>query len=232
MIYVFNKKIIILSLSLFIIFISTICIYNSVLSSTVTKVVSNTVIIDPGHGGEDGGAVGITGTKEKDLNLKIALNLKEKLLNSGFNVVLTRENDIMLCDENQKKNKKRTDLKNRVNITEKYSDGILISIHMNFFDDKTQKGAQVFYSANNNDSKIIAEKLQQEFINTLDKNNKRKIKPSGSEIFLLSRTKIPACLIECGFISNPTEEQLLLKENYQNKITDAITNAIINYYSI
>lgn len=231
MFYVLHKKTIILFFVVILFFTGTVFIYNSHLTSSVTNLFSNTIIIDPGHGGEDGGAIGAAGTKEKDLNLQIALKLKNKLLNSGFNVILTRDKDIMLCDENQKKNKKRTDLKNRVKISESYSNGILISIHMNYFEDRKQNGAQVFYSQNNTNSKILAEILQKELVNILDKNNKRKIKPAGSEIYLLSKTKTPACLIECGFISNPTEEKLLNQENYQDKIANAITNAVINYYT-
>ena len=231
MFYVINKKSIILTFSLVFIFIMSSFIYNSYQKSMVTSVTSNVIVIDPGHGGEDGGAVGVTGIKEKDLNLKIALKLKEKLLNSGINVVMTRETDIMLCDKNQQKKRKRTDFDNRIKIAQNYNNAIFISIHMNYFEDNSQSGAQIFYSKNNPESKEIASILREELKNSLNPNNKRQIKPSGKEIYLLSNLKIPACLIECGFISNPTEEQLLMSDNYQEKIAETIKNGLLKYFS-
>ena len=198
---------------------------------SVSLVTSNVIVIDPGQGGEDGGAVGVTGIKEKDLNLKIALKLKEKLLNSGINVVMTRDTDIMLCDKNQQKKRKRTDFDNRIKIAQNYNNAIFISIHMNYFEDNSQSGAQIFYSKNNPESKEIASILREELKNSLNPNNKRQIKPSGKEIYLLSNLKIPACLIECGFISNPTEEQLLMSDNYQEKIAETIKNGLLKYFS-
>ena len=231
MFYVINKKSIILTFSLVFIFIMSSFIYNSYQKSMVTSVTSNVIVIDPGHGREDGGAVGVTGIKEKDLNLKIALKLKEKLLNSGINVVMTRETDIMLCDKNQQKKRKRTDFDNRIKIAQNYNNAIFISIHMNYFEDNSQSGAQIFYSKNNPESKEIASILREELKNSLNPNNKRQIKPSGKEIYLLSNLKIPACLIECGFISNPTEEQLLMSDNYQEKIAETIKNGLLKYFS-
>lgn len=231
MFYVINKKSIILTFSLMFVFIMSSFIYNSYQKSMVTSVTSNVIVIDPGHGGEDGGAVGVTGIKEKDLNLKIALKLKEKLLNSGINVVMTRDTDIMLCDKNQQKKRKRTDFDNRIKIAQNYNNAIFISIHMNYFEDNSQSGAQIFYSKNNPESKEIASILREELKNSLNPNNKRQIKPSGKEIYLLSNLKIPACLIECGFISNPTEEQLLMSDNYQEKIAETIKNGLLKYFS-
>lgn len=231
MFYVINKKSIILTFSLVFVFIMSSFIYNSYQKSMVTSVTSNVIVIDPGHGGEDGGAVGVTGIKEKDLNLKIALKLKEKLLNSGINVVMTRDTDIMLCDKNQQKKRKRTDFDNRIKIAQNYNNAIFISIHMNYFEDNSQSGSQIFYSKNNPESKEIASILREELKNSLNPNNKRQIKPSGKEIYLLSNLKIPACLIECGFISNPTEEQLLMSDNYQEKIAETIKNGLLKYFS-
>jgi len=231
MFYVINKKSIILTFSLMFVFIMSSFIYNSYQKSMVTSITSNVIVIDPGHGGEDGGAVGVTGIKEKDLNLKIALKLKEKLLNSGINVVMTRDTDIMLCDKNQQKKRKRTDFDNRIKIAQNYNNAIFISIHMNYFEDNSQSGAQIFYSKNNPESKEIASILREELKNSLNPNNKRQIKPSGKEIYLLSNLKIPACLIECGFISNPTEEQLLMSDKYQEKIAETIKNGLLKYFS-
>lgn len=231
MFYVINKKSIFLVFGLVFIFVCSSFTYSLYQKSMIASVTSNVIIIDPGHGGEDGGAVGVTGIKEKDLNLKIALKLKEKLLNSGINVVMTRDTDVMLCDKNQQKKRKRTDFDNRIKIAQNYNNAIFISIHMNYFDDKSQSGAQIFYSKNNPYSKEIATVLQEELKNSLNPNNKRQIKPSGKEIYILSNLKIPACLIECGFISNPTEEQLLNSDKYQEKIAETIKNGLLKYFS-
>ena len=102
---------------------------------------------------------------------------------------------------------------------------------MNYFEDNSQSGAQIFYSKNNPESKEIASILREELKNSLNPNNKRQIKPSGKEIYLLSNLKIPACLIECGFISNPTEEQLLMSDKYQEKIAETIKNGLLKYFS-
>ena len=227
MLILLSKKNIILFLFLLFVFGGASTVFHHNFSSAVSKVVTNTIILDAGHGGEDGGAIGISGSKEKDINLAVTLKLKQKLLDSGFNVIMTRESDIMLCDEKQQKKKKLTDLKNRVAISTKNNEAIFLSIHMNHYEDITQKGAQVFYSVNNSMSEEIAKNIQNELKETVDQNNRREIKPSGKEIYILDKIKTPACLIECGFISNPTEEQLLLNEDYQNKIADAITNGII-----
>lgn len=231
MFYIITKKNIILVFSLIFIFIMSSFFYSSYQKSMIASVTSNVIILDAGHGGEDGGAVGVTGIKEKDLNLKIAHKLKEKLLNAGINVVMTRNEDIMLCDKNQQKKRKRTDFDNRIKIAQNYDNAIFISIHMNYFEDRTQSGAQIFYSKNNPESKTIASVLQEELKNSLNPNNKRQIKGAGKEIYLLSNLKIPACLIECGFISNPTEEQLLNSDNYQDKLSETIKNGLIKYFS-
>lgn len=231
MFFVLSKKNALLLLSLSFIFLGSALFYGIYNKGITANVYTNTVIIDPGHGGEDGGAIGVTGTCEKDLNLAISKKLKEKLLNSGFNVVMTREDDKMLLSNSSVKNRKREDLKNRVKISELHKKGIFLSIHMNFFDDKAQKGAQVFYSKKNENGKKLSELIQSELVKNLDPNNKRKSKAAGSEIYLLSHIDIPACLIECGFLSNPSEEQLLKDELYQWKIADSISQAVINYIS-
>ena len=230
MFYIFHKKNILAVFLLLVIIISGMVVCNIYMNSIVANVTSNTVIIDPGHGGEDGGALGTAGTYEKNLNLSIALKLKEKLLNTGFNVIITRPDDKMLGTEYSSKNKKRNDLKARVKIAKEYENALFISIHMNHFDDSNQKGAQIFYSKNNPESKKLAELIDKNLKKTLDPLNKREIKKSGSEIYILNKIHNPACLIECGFISNPTEEQHLNDEGYQWKITDSIINGICEFF--
>ena len=227
---VFYKKNILLYLILVVIIFSGMLICNFYMNSIVANVTPNLIIIDPGHGGEDGGAIGITGAPEKELNLSIALKLKEKLLNTGFNVIITRSDDKMLGAENITKNKKRNDLKERVKIAKKNENALFISIHMNHFDDTKQKGSQVFYSKNNPNSKKLAELIDKNLKEGLDPNNKREIKKAGSEIYILNKIENPACLIECGFISNPGEEQKLMSESYQWKITDMIINGICDFF--
>lgn len=211
--------------------VSVISVYTLIFDTKTVSVTTNTVIIDAGHGGEDGGAVGKNGTKEKDLNLQIALKLKKSLIENGFNVILTRENDNMLNDPNETKHKKRSDLNNRVKISKKFDNAIFISIHMNYFDDSTQKGAQIFYSKNNEKSQILAKAIDDELKSSVDISNKRVFKPAGNEIFIMKHITLPACLIECGFISNREEEKLLADDNYQNKIVNAITCGIKNFTS-
>ncbi|MBE7020551.1 MAG: hypothetical protein E7411_03850 [Ruminococcaceae bacterium] len=230
MFYVFYKKRILTMVILLGIAISGMLLCNLYMSSIVAGITQNVIIIDPGHGGEDCGAIGTAGTKEKDLNLSIAMKLKEKLLNTGFNVVITRDEDKMLIPDNAKKNKKRTDLNSRVKVAENYENAVFISIHMNHFDDNNQKGAQIFYSKNNPDSKKLATLIDKNFKVSIAPDNKREIKKAGSEIYILNKIKNPACLIECGFISNPNEEKKLSEEAYQWKITDSIINGICEFF--
>lgn len=225
-----KNSIISLSLIIFTVFISALT-YNKYYDSNNVSVMTNTIIIDAGHGGEDGGAIGNNGTKEKDLNLQIALKLKEGLINNGFNVQMTRETDTMLSDPEEQKHKKRSDLNNRVKIARKFENGIFLSIHMNYYESSSEKGAQIFYSPNNENSEILAKSIENEFKQTVDSENKRDSKKAGSEIFIMKHINIPACLIECGFISNREEEKLLSDSAYQDKIVNAIITGVKKYLS-
>lgn len=186
-----------------------------------------TVIIDAGHGGEDGGAIGKNGAYEKDINLAIAKKLKERLDNRGIPCVLTRETDILLYDKNvdYEGKKKKLDLLARKEFAEKYDNAIFISIHQNSFSKSQYSGFQVYYSPNNPSSKILAQNLQSIVRNQLQPNNDRTIK-SSSSIYLLDELFCPAVLIECGFISNESECEKLCDEEYQNKLCEAIIQGI------
>lgn len=232
MFIVLKKANIILYLCIFITFITAVYSYSAYFENTKISTNSNTIVIDPGHGGMDGGAVGKTGTLEKDLNLSIALKLKNKLLDNGFNVILTRDTDTMLNDKNEKNNKKRSDLNNRVKIANKVDDGLFISIHMNYFGDESQNGSQIFYSKNNEKSKIFAEILETNLRENLDNSNKRVSKPADNNIFIMKHITIPACLIECGFISNYNDEKKLKNDDYQNMLVSCIINSIKKYMNI
>lgn len=190
---------------------------------------SPVIVIDPGHGGEDGGAVGINGCVEKELNLEIALILNNLLQTSGVDTVMTRCEDILLYDENIPGKKKSRDLCKRVEIANKQKDALTVSIHMNSYPISKYSGAQVYYSPNDMRSRHIAEILQGNITSLLQPDNKREIKESGSEIYLLHHTTNPCVLVECGFISNPREAELLCDGGYRRKMALVIYKSIIDY---
>ncbi len=205
---------------------------NSSADGVMTKpVLKQTVIIDAGHGGDDGGAIGIDGTVEKDINLDIALKLEKLLKFYGFDVIMTRTEDIMTCDDGLDSLRKRkvSDIHNRFDVLEKNPDAVFISIHQNKFEDNSQHGTQVFYSGNNDESKLLAESIQNSIVSVLQPDNSRVVKKSGSGIYLLYHAKLPAVLVECGFISNPAEVKKLNDENYRMKIAFLIADGLIKY---
>lgn len=176
-----------------------------------------TVVIDAGHGGMDGGAVSDGGITEKDINLSLAKRLRELFALSEVDVVMTREDDIMLCD-GESRHKKRDDLENRVKMAKSYENAVFVSIHMNKFPVEKYSGLQVYYSRAHEASKRIAESVQAKTALTLQPENTRKIKPADSSIYVLDNLDIPAVLIECGFLSNRREAALLSDGEYQEKL--------------
>ena len=191
-----------------------------------------TVIIDAGHGGEDGGAVGANGVYEKDLNLKIAFELGALLEASGINIQFTRTEDVLLYDRNTdyEGRKKALDMAARLSIINEYDNAVFISIHMNSFPQQKYKGLQVYYSENSSSSKNLAELVQAISVKNLQPENTRKIKASGGNIFLLEKTTHPAILIECGFISNEQECELLCQNAYRKRLALCIYTAIITFF--
>ena len=189
------------------------------------------IIIDAGHGGEDGGAVSKSGILEKELNLSISKRLCDIFRTAGFEVVMTRETDTMLYDKSAdyKGRKKELDLGKRVEIANSYENAIFISIHMNSFPDAKYSGLQVYYSKNHQDSAEIAENIQSLVRDSLQKENNRQTKSAGQNIFVLDRIRIPAVLIECGFLSNAEECQRLTDEEYQKKLSLAIFLSVAKY---
>ncbi|OFI06855.1 germination-specific N-acetylmuramoyl-L-alanine amidase precursor [Clostridium acetireducens DSM 10703] len=190
------------------------------------------ILIDPGHGGVDGGAVSKRGTVEKDINLKISLKLRDKLKDKGFNVVMTREEDKGLYKEKGSLRKKKVeDLTNRCNMKKESNCDVFISIHLNMFTQEKYYGAQVWY-ANNEDSKKLASIIQQNFKKDLDKNNKREEKPAMNSYKVLKDSEeIPSVLVECGFLSNLLEESKLKSDSYQDKIAESICKSIVEYFN-
>ncbi len=189
------------------------------------------VIIDPGHGGPDGGAVGVDGVVEKDINLSLALKLRDMMKASGFTVVMTREEDVSIHDPGVKgtRKQKTSDLHNRMAIMERYPDAIFISIHQNKFGDSKQHGAQIFYGPKNESSKALAEVVQQNIISMLQPDNKRKCKKGEKNLYLIYEAKCPAILIECGFLSNREEARRLTDETYQAKLAFATLCSVLEY---
>ena len=192
-------------------------------------ITQKTVIVDAGHGGDDGGAIGI----EKDINLDIALKLEKILKFYGFNVIMTRTQDVMTCDDGLDSLRKRkiSDIHNRFELMRKNPDAIFISVHQNKFEDSSQHGTQVFYSGNDERSKELAEAIQTSVTLTLQRKNDRVVKKSGSGIYLLYHAKIPAVLVECGFISNSDEVKKLKDESYRMKLAILIADGLLKYLS-
>ncbi len=189
-----------------------------------------TVVLDAGHGGEDGGCVGINGETEKDINLAIVKDLRDMLTLGGFNVVLTRDADKAIYDSGTEglRNKKVSDMENRLKIIEGQKDSIFLSIHQNQFTQPEYFGAQIFYNENNPDNQLLAQIMQDNF-HALQPENDRTTKLMDSELFLFKNTSNPAVLIECGFLSNPDDAAKLSDPQYQRRVAFMIYNGIVRY---
>lgn len=191
-----------------------------------------TVIIDAGHGGFDGGATTSDGYPEKHINLKIACYLRDLLLFSGFNVVMTRTEDVSLEDSGLStiREKKSSDIHNRMRIMAETPDAIFISIHQNHYSSEKYWGMQVFYSRNfGESSQIIAECIQETVTELLQTDNARQIKECGTSVYLMYNAVKPAVLVECGFLSNYKESELLKTDDYQKKISYCIYIGLLKY---
>lgn len=185
-----------------------------------------TVVIDAGHGGSDPGSIGYkTKVHEDKLNLQMSKMLKEKLESAGINVVMTRENDNALIDGRGKK-WKREEMEERRKLIVKTRPNMVISLHQNSYTNHSLRGAQVFYDKKSEISKNIAESIQEQFKQNLDKSIKS---PSPGDYFMLKCSPAPSVIVECGFLSHPEEEKLLQTQDYQNKIIDSIYKGIVNF---
>lgn len=188
------------------------------------------IVLDAGHGGLDSGAVGATGVLEKDVNLSIVLALRDMFEMSGFEVVLTRDEDISIYDPGVEgiRNQKLNDMDNRLAIIQKYPDSIFLCIHQNNFTDPKYFGGQMFYNNNNPQNRTLAQIMQNKFAQ-LQPGNGREIKLTGEELFLLKSNKNPSLMIECGFLSNPEEEQKLSTWEYQQKVAFTIYGGVMEF---
>lgn len=184
------------------------------------------LILDAGHGGEDGGAVSLTGTPESQINLAIVLKLRDVLGLYGVDPILLRDADISLHDgdANTLREKKRSDLKNRVAAIEAVEEGTLLSIHQNTYTSSRYSGSHVFYAPTDG-SQALAEHFQNSIKAALQPDNERAVKQIPDSVYIMNHVTCPAVLIECGFLTNPVEEALLRDEDYQRKLAAVIAAA-------
>lgn len=190
------------------------------------------IIIDAGHGGVDSGAVGVDNVLEKDINLSIALKLRDLLDATGFNTTMTREVDESIHDKdaNSIRAKKVSDMKNRLNLVNGDANNLLISIHQNKFEESQYRGAQVFFSRNNPRSQELAQSMRAAIVGLLQKDNSREVKPSPKGVFLLNKATVPAIIVECGFLSNSEDVKNLLTEDYQEQMAFSIYCGFLDFW--
>lgn len=191
------------------------------------------VVIDSGHGGADGGCVGVNGCVEKDINLAIAKDLEQLLKMSGFSVVMTRSEDVSIYDDGVEglRNQKISDMENRLKIIQSYPDSLFISIHQNQYTEPEYFGGQIFYTTNNPGNLKLAQLLQEGFAE-LQEGNDREIKIIDNDLYLFKNTKQLAVLAECGFLSNPNDAANLSDSDYQKKVAFTIFKGIMKYYNL
>ena len=184
------------------------------------------LILDAGHGGEDGGAVSVTGVPESRVNLEIVQKLRDTLALYGVDPVVLREEDVSLHDPEAStlREKKRSDLKNRVRAVEAVEGGTLLSIHQNSYPGSQYRGAQVFYAPTGG-SRELAELLQTALREELQPDNGRQAKPIPESVYLMNHVSCPAVLVECGFLTNPEEEALLRDGGYQRQLAAVLAGA-------
>ncbi len=186
------------------------------------------IVVDAGHGGMDGGGVGVEDILEKDLNLQIAKKLEQKLTEHGYQVVMTRSEDISLHDEEKKtvREQKNSDLKKRAAIANEQKAGLFVSIHMNKYESSEVKGAQVFYKKDDPAGEQYAKYIMEE-LKKIDTENHRQEKLLPNKNLTFSKLNVPSVLVECGFISNAEEAKKLQDDIYQNALVDAIFAGIL-----
>ncbi|WP_418791457.1 N-acetylmuramoyl-L-alanine amidase CwlD [Phosphitispora sp. TUW77] len=202
--------------------LSSVTALNKTVPATSWAVANRLIVIDPGHGGIDPGAVGHNGLLEKELVLDIGKRMQNILNQAGADVIMTRTTDIELNRQ------KREDLSMRVGMANSKNADLYISIHVNSFPSSRWRGAQTFYQKNQPESKKLAEAIQSELIRVM-KNTTRKAKPE--DYYTTRNTKMPAVIVEIGFISNPAEAKLMSENEYQRKLAYAIYSGIAKYYA-
>ena len=202
---------------------------NSAMEPAMNHVVTQRtgpLVLDAGHGGEDGGAVSITGVPESRINLSIVLSLRDVLGLYGVDPILLREEDISLHtgDANTLREKKRSDLKNRTAAIEAVEGGTLISIHQNTYPGSRYHGTHVFYAPTDG-SQALADHVQNSIKTALQPDNERAVKQIPDTVYIMNHITCPGILIECGFLTNPAEEAMLRDPDYQRKLSAVIAAA-------
>jgi len=192
------------------------------------------LVLDAGHGGMDGGAVGVSGLLEKEVNLSVTRRTADLLTLLGIPVTLTRSEDTDLSklpegSDATVRERKRLDLKNRVERVNACPLALLVSIHMNNFSQPQYSGAQVFYTTAHADMKPLGEQLQAALAAVLDPSNTRQAKPAEGDIYLLEHSQRPAILMEGGFLSNPDEENRLRSDTYRTKMAAVLASVLCTY---
>ncbi len=210
------------------ILLAVLCAVSFMVVSTSSPKPMYTIVIDAGHGGIDNGSIGYSGTLESEINLWYAKTLQQYCTEFGFFVTMTRTNDNGLYSPFAK-NKKKDDMKQRQKIIEDTSPDMVISIHMNSFPESSSRGAQVFYAKDSAEGKLLADSIQDQFVKNL-------VKPRQSsevgDYYIVNCTTAPSVIVECGFVSNPEEEQLLLQEDYKDKVCYSVVCGILKYLMI
>jgi len=195
---------------------------------------SYTIVVDAGHGEPDGGAVSRNGIAESGLNLEIALKLERELDALGYQVILTRSTEMNIADNDKQtpiRAMKVSDINNRIKIVNESEADMLISIHMNNFENSKYYGWQTFYKKNSEVSQKIAENIQTGISNQIERENERVALPINN-IKLIDQSKIPAIIVECGFLSNEEDLRLLLTEEYQMQLVNGIVEGIEKIYEM
>lgn len=201
------------------------------ISAVSLPVSGKTIVLDAGHGYPDNGAESSTGLSEASVNLNITKKLQSLLEQSGCNVILTRsdEKGIYDLDANTIREKKVSDIKNRVKIGNESSADVFISIHLNKIPQTQYYGWQTFFKQNSERSEQLARSIQEELNASIQKENKRQaLKISGK--YIIEHVEIPTVIVECGFLSNLEEQSLLKEDAYQDKLAWGIYNGVMDYF--
>lgn len=226
---VIKKNNLIISFVLILTFLTFVLCFGAISSNPVGSAYSAKIkiVLDAGHGGVDGGVVGVrTGVKESELNLKVVKKLEKHLVDAGFIVVLTRSSEVGLYGV-ANSSLKRKDMEKRKKIIEKTKPNLVVSVHMNQYSLSTRRGAQVFYNAKNDNSKLLAQSVQDSF-NSM-KEAVRNCSALSGDYYIIKCTDYPSIIAECGFLSSPEDEALLITDEYQENLAYTIFKGISTY---
>lgn len=223
MVIVIRRGLLFLALGLIILLIALSYSHKAIPAGNFNHENLRCIIIDAGHGAPDGGAVG-KNSLESEINIQIAKKLEQELTERGFTVVMTRDGEDGLDK------KKKTDMNMRLEIMKNEPADMFVSIHINKFYQSKYRGAEVLYSSKFTQSTLLAQLIMDKIKEIDPKNQTRSIKQAENSLFLMKNATVPAVIVECGFLSNPQEEKLLLTDSYQSRIASAICDGITEYY--